>query len=76
MVDRNSLTFGRNGDEPSLAFCNKKGVDLNRDGLPDLLCHFRTSSTGFQAGDIIAILHGATLNDLELTGQDKIRVLK
>ena len=76
MVDRNSLTFGRSGDEPSLAFCNKTDVDLNRDGLPDLLCHFRISLTGFQAGDTIAILHGATLNNMQLAGQDKIRVLK
>ena len=76
MVHRNALTFGRSGDEQSLVFCNKNGVDLNRDGLPDLLCHFRTSLAGFQSGDTLAILHGATLNNIHFTGQDKIRVLK
>ena len=44
--------------------------DLNRDGLADLLCHFKISLPGFQAGDTIAILHGATLNNMHFTGQD------
>jgi len=58
-VDRTSLTFGRTGHETSLVRCDSRGVDVNRDGLPDLLCVFSVRAAGFQAGDTAGILDGS-----------------
>ena len=41
-MDTSLLTFGRTGDEPSLAFCNPE--DVNDDGWLDMVCHFHTDS--------------------------------
>ena len=75
-VDKTSLTFGRTGDELSLAFCNKKGEDVNDDGLLDLVCHFKTKFAGFQMGDTVGILKGQTLDDVSIEGRDSVRILK
>ena len=71
-VDTTSLTFGRTGSEHSLGFCNAGGQDVNGDGLPDLVCHFETESTGFQSGDTLAILMGKTIQGAALVGQQAI----
>jgi len=73
-IDTNSLTFGRTGNEQSLAFCNG-GEDVNGDGLADLVCHFNTQATGFQSGDTIAYLKGMTLGGTPIVGQDSIRTV-
>jgi hypothetical protein len=57
-VDRSSLTFGASGDEPSLRRCGKEGEDVNRDGRPDLVCHFDTQIAGFEPGDDEGIVRG------------------
>jgi hypothetical protein len=75
-VDKSSLTFGRTGDELSLVSCNKRGEDVNGDGLLDLVCHFKTRLTGFQIGDIEGILKGLTLEGLSIEGRDSVRILK
>jgi hypothetical protein len=59
-VDQASLTFGRTGDEESLAFCSPSPKDVNDDGLYDLVCHFYTQHTGFECGDTEGILKGQT----------------
>jgi len=74
-VDRNSLTFGRTGSEPSLAFCNSEAEDVNGDGLPDLICHFHAAQTGFVPGDSMGILKGRTTDGIPIKGQDSIRAL-
>jgi len=74
-VDKTSLTFGRTGDEHSLAFCNKKGEDVNGDGLRDLVCHFKTKLTGFKFGDTEGILKGQTVGGVPIEGHDVVRVL-
>jgi hypothetical protein len=74
-VDTNSLTFGRTGDEQSLAFCNPGGEDVNGDGLPDLVCHFTTRMTGFQAGDTAGILKGQTVDNILIKGADSVRIV-
>jgi uncharacterized delta-60 repeat protein len=76
MVDRDSLTFGRTGDERSLAFCGTGKPDINHDGMPDLLCHFQTRSSGLRLGDTQAILNGQTLDGVPFTGQDAVQMLK
>jgi hypothetical protein len=74
-VDEGSLTFGRTGNEQSLAFCNGGLEDINGDGLADLVCHFYTPLTGFQSGDTVGILKGETVNGLLISGDDSVRIV-
>ena len=78
-IDRSSLTFGRVGDEPSLAFCSHTPKDVNGDGLPDLLCHFYTWAAGFQnrnrQGITQGVLKGRTVSGTSFIGSDSIRVV-
>jgi len=75
MVDRSTLTFGHTGDEHSLAFCSG-AADVNHDGLPDLICHFYTWQTAFDAGDTEGVLKGKTVANVHLEGQDEIRIVR
>src|SRR3954464_4864737 len=63
-----SLTFGRTGDERSLAFCRPE--DVNGDGMLDLVCHFRTALTGFLADDTVGVLKGETYSSRRVRGAD------
>jgi len=75
-VDRASLTFGRTGDERSLAFCDQDGLeDVNGDGRLDLVCHFHTPAAGFRAGDTQGMLKGKTIAGVSLTGLDAVRIV-
>jgi len=75
-VDRASLTFGRTGDEQSLAFCDQDGLeDVNGDGRLDLVCHFHTPAAGFRAGDTQGMLKGQTSTGVPLTGLDAVRIV-
>ena len=74
-VDQLSLRFGRTGDEPSWESCDARGVDVNGDGLPDLLCRFSTAAAGFQAGDGQGVLKGRTLDGLAILGKDSVSVV-
>jgi beta propeller repeat protein len=74
-IDRTSLTFGRTGDEPSLAFCNAGGDDVNGDGLPDLICHFSTQLTGFQPSDSVGTLKAVTVTGKPVKGTDSVRIV-
>lgn len=71
-----NLTFGRTGDEASLAFCSCGDGDSNGDGLPDLLCHFRTPATGFQRGDTQGILKGETAGGRFVKGRDSVSIVR
>lgn len=73
-VQRDTLTFGRAGDERSLAFCSGE-EDVNGDERPDLICHFHTELTGFQTGDVEAVLKGRTIQNLKIQGSDRVRIL-
>jgi len=72
-IDQTSLTFGRSGDESSLAFCNTE--DVNGDGLPDLVCHFNTQRTGFVSGDAVGVLMGKTVDGIPVRGTDSVRIV-
>ncbi|UCG24569.1 MAG: hypothetical protein JSW55_00785 [Chloroflexota bacterium] len=74
-IDSDTLTFGRTGNEDSLAGCSPGAEDANADGLPDLVCHFRTADTGFQRGDAEGILKGRTVNGLPIEGLDSVRIV-
>jgi len=73
-IDTSSLTFGHLGIEHSLAFCNRDPLDVNGDGLPDLVCHFKTQLAGFQDGDKIATLRGQTLAGTPIVSFANVRV--
>ncbi len=75
-VDRASLRFGETGNEQSLAFCDARGRDVNRDGIPDLVCHFTTMFTGFQSQDTAGVLKGETLGGVLFQGRDSICVAR
>jgi hypothetical protein len=75
-VEKASLTFGRTGDEVSLAFCNKGGEDVNGDGLLDQVCFFKTKLTGFQIGDREGFLKGQTLEGVPIAGRDSVKVVR
>ena len=75
-VNRSSLTFGRTGDEESFARCLKYNFDVNRDGLKDLVCVFKTRLTGFQAGDTMGILKGKTVHGIPIEGRDLVTVIE
>jgi hypothetical protein len=70
-IDTRSLTFGRTGSEPSLAFCNDREDD---DRVPALVCHFNTQKTGFQLGDTRGILEGRTVDGKRIKGVGSIRI--
>lgn len=72
-VDVASLTFGRTGDEKSLNKCNSSPEDANGDGLLDLVCHFDTQLSGFQAGDTVGTLNGRLLDGTPFTASDAVR---
>jgi hypothetical protein len=72
-IDRESLTFGSTGYEDSLLRCNDE--DVNDDGLPDLVCHFRTRDTGFTDGDSSGHLRGMTSDGEVIVGADSVRIV-
>ena len=74
-VDQSSLTFGRAGDEDSLALCTKSAEDVNGDGLLDQVCHFNTQDTGFRCGDTEGILRGQTVDGVPIEGRDSVRIV-
>ena len=74
-LDPSLLTFGRTGDEASLAFCNRTPTDVNGDGFPDLLCHFDAEATAFLANDTQGVLKGRTRTGVRIRGTDAIRTV-
>jgi hypothetical protein len=73
-VDRTSLTFGRTGDEDSLARCTAN-EDKNGDGLLDVVCHFSTQRAGFQSGDTEGVLKGMTTGGVPIQGTDSVKIV-
>jgi probable HAF family extracellular repeat protein len=73
-VDRRSLTFGRTGDEDSLAFCHRWSLDTNRDRLKDLICYFHVGPMGFHCGDKEGVLRGKTVDGKEFEGTDEVQI--
>jgi hypothetical protein len=73
-VDMNSLTFGHNGNELSLAFCDARREDANADRRPDMTCHFYVDKANFQKNDTIGILKGKLLDGTSIEGSNSIRL--
>jgi Tol biopolymer transport system component len=70
-LDRTSFTFGRTGEERSLADCAEDGANL--------VCHFKTALTGFRPGDGQGILRFVTVYDstrkFRLEGRGTIQIV-
>ena len=74
-VAQSSLTFGRTGSEESLAYCAKPRIDVNSDGLPDLVCRFSTRQSGFQAGNTVGVLRFTDTRGLPWEARDVISIV-
>ena len=75
MVNKSSLTFGATGDESSFAFCGTKRLDVNRDGIPDLICYFTIQLTAFQLNHHVGILKGNTVDGASFEASDMVRIV-
>jgi hypothetical protein len=71
-INQSSLTFASTGSELSLVGCNAE--DVNRDGVPDLVCNFATQDTALQPGDPGATLKGETRAGLSIMGMARATV--
>jgi hypothetical protein len=72
-VDPLSVRFGPKGAKE----VHKKGhiKDVNHDGEPDLVLHFKTQATGMKCGDISASLTGETFDGDPIQGSDSIKTV-
>jgi hypothetical protein len=73
-ADVATLTFGPSGASRA----HSRGPhfrDVNRDGLTDLLAHFRIDETGIEFGQMEACINGATLDGTPFKGCDAIRTV-
>jgi hypothetical protein len=72
-VDPLTVRFGPEGAEAT----SKKGhiKDVNHDGEPDLVLHFKTRATGIQCGETSASLTGETVDGNPIQGSDAIRTV-
>ena len=75
-VDKDTITFGRTGDEHSKAFYLRRGKDVNHDGMKDLIFFFSAKKAGFQVGDEEGILKGSTLEGNAIEGSDSVNIVK
>jgi YVTN family beta-propeller protein len=77
-IDQDSLTltFEPAGSEVSVAYCNSKPKDVDRNGFKDLFCYFYTDPTGFfQCGQDLGILTGHTVGGFPINGSDSVSIV-
>jgi hypothetical protein len=88
-IDAATVRFGKTGAEAAETHKDRFGnakrhvEDVNTDGLPDLVFHFRGGDTGFNCGNITgesfaelpARLTGKTKNGTAIAGEDLIRLI-
>jgi hypothetical protein len=74
-VDTSTLTFGGTGDEYSYLRCSKEGLDVDADGLLDLVCHFDNQAAKWQAEDLEGTVKGKTVKGVAFEGSGPLKVL-
>jgi len=72
-IDDSTLRFGPAG--APIAHKKAHVGDVNDDGIPDLVAHFRTQETGIAPDATEACLTGLTFSGVELSGCDCIRIV-
>ncbi len=72
-VNPMTVRFGRTGTEASPVRWSLEDVD--GDGTLDMVLHFNTQATGFQAGDTMAILMGRVQNGTPFRGSATIEAI-
>jgi len=75
-VDRDTVTFGRTGDEHSKAFFLRRGKDVNHDGMKDLIFFFMAKMAGFEVDDTMGYLKGSTHKGNAIEGQDSVSIVE
>jgi hypothetical protein len=50
-------------------------MDVNADGLRDLVCHFDTAQFMIEPGESIAVLEGKTFDGRPIRGEDSVRIV-
>jgi hypothetical protein len=73
-VDVGRLTFGHSGDEISISKCGER-VDVNGDGVVDLVCHFENQLARFLPTDEEGILKGRLLDGGRFEGRGWLKVV-
>jgi len=74
-VDRSSLKFGSTGEENSLIHCSRRGIDVNHDGKPDLICRFDFAKSDFVPGDNEGIVTGTTNGGDAFEGRGWLKIV-
>jgi Lectin C-type domain len=72
-IDPLSIQFGPSG--ATEAYHKGHIEDVNHDGEPDLVLHFKTQATGIQCGDTSASLTGETFDGDPIQGSDAIKTV-
>lgn len=71
-VDFSSVTFGPDGASP---IHDGHVEDVNDDGYPDMVFHFKIQETGIVCGDNEATLVGETFNETTITGTETVKTI-
>jgi len=74
-LDRMTLRFGHCGRNEGARTRAFQIEDVNRDGIPDLLSHYRTKDTNLRMGDTQACLVGMTKSGSMVHGTDVVNIL-
>jgi hypothetical protein len=74
-VNISTITFGATGDEDSLDHCNKRGKDVNGDGMLDRLCHFNNQDAGFSKNSLEGIVRGRTDQGTVFEGHGFLKIV-
>lgn len=70
-----SLTFGKTGGEKSYIGCHKHGIDVNADGLLDLVCTFDNQMANWDVDDVRGVMKGVTEDGTKFEGRGRLKVV-
>jgi hypothetical protein len=70
-----SLTFGKTGNEKSYIGCHKHGMDVNADGLLDLVCTFDNQAASWDVDDVRGVMKGLTEDGTKFEGRGRLKVV-
>ena len=70
-----SLTFGKTGEEKSYIGCHKHGIDVNADGLLDLVCTFDNQMANWEVDDVRGVMKGVTEDGTKFEGRGRLKVV-